>query len=473
MDPRPNIAVSFEIKGPSNYSYPTVVYRTAITNTNGVAAISFRLPASNQSETAVVGEWQVFSSATTFPQPVQADTSFTVEETSGSVSEGSMELSVKHVNNGTVTNQTGNVFAPFEEVQLTANVSCGGAPVAGASVAFEVAGSLNFSNPMVLIRSAVADAEGMATISFRIPMHNQTERPVLGTWKVFSSTTVFGDNLQGNLTFEVKHPVEISKISFLDSEGNEQTKLAREEIGIQVILNNTDLQPRDVNITVELKDASETGIGTVIFQNVRLGNDSETQVEQEVLIPAGTTFGEATAECNVYSGSYNGTEIFIADTKTVTFFVININVAVTEAHLSANELYTGEPLNVIMKVANKGNDTETLDIQINHDFGFVANLTTVLAPLTDADLTYTWNTSSVTAGTYTFTVQIAKLPNEVELEDNEITAGTITINYPPINPQTVNLFVLLLAITALFTASLLAMFMRKQSRKAQQPSLKN
>lgn len=462
MDPRPNIGVSFEIKGPLNYSHPTIVYRTAITSTNGIAIISLRLPPSNQSETEVLGEWQVFSSAAAFPEPVQANMTFMVKETGDNLPKGSLELSVKHVYYCTVTNQTSNVFAPFEEVQLTANVSYGDAPMAGAPVAFEVAGPLNSSNPMVLFRSAMTDKEGIAAILFRIPMHNQTERPVLGTWEIFSSTTVFGDKIQGNLTFEVKWPVEIKEISFLDSEGNKQTKLTREEITIQLTLNNTDLQSRDVNITVELRDASITDIGHVIFQNVRLDNNSEIQVEQGFLIPTEAAFGEATATCNVYSGSYNDTEVLIADTKTVTFSIINRDVAVTEAHLSTNELYTGEPLNVLMKVANKGNDTETLHIQISHDYGFVGNLTTILAPLTDADLTYTWNTSDVPAGTYTFTVQIAKLPSEVELEDNEITAGTVTINYPPIYPHTVNLFVLLLIVTALFTISLLAMFLKKQ-----------
>jgi hypothetical protein len=203
-----------------------------------------------------------------------------------------------------------------------------------------------------------------------------------------------------------------------------------------------------------------------------LENETDIQVEQEFEIPAEATLGEVTAECNVYSGNYNETEIQVAETKTATFTIINRDVAVTAAHLSTNELYAGDPLNVTMKVANKGNDTETLHIQIINDLGSIGNLTTVLAPLTDADLTYTWDTSDVDAGTYTITVQVAKLPGEIELGDNEITAGRVTIDYPPIYPQTTNLFVLLLAITGIFTVSLLLMFLRKQRNPAQKPTLK-
>jgi hypothetical protein len=124
-----------------------------------------------------------------------------------------------------------------------------------------------------------------------------------------------------------------------------------------------------------------------------------------------------------------------------------------------------------MKVANKGNDTETLHILISNDLGSIGNLTTALAPLTDRDLTYAWDTSDVAAGTYTIMVQIAKLSGEIELGNNEITAGTVTVNYPPIYPQTTSLFALLLVITGIFTVSLLLMFLRKQRKPAKSPLL--
>jgi hypothetical protein len=461
MDPRPNIGVSFEIKGPLNSSHPTIVYRTATTSTSGIAIISLRLPPSNQSETEVLGEWQVFSSAAAFPEPVQANMTFTVKETGGNLLKGSLELSVKHVYNGSVTNQTSNVFAPFEEVQLTANVSYGDAQMAGAPVAFEVSGPLNSSNPMVLFRSAIADEEGIATISFRIPMHNQTESPVLGMWEMFSSAIVFGDKLQGNLTFEVKWPVEISKIRFLDSEGKEQTRFTKEKIAIQLTLNNTDLQPRDVNVTIDFRDYLKNSTVQMEIQNVPL-NGNETVVEREFNIPLEAAFGEATVECSVYSGNYSDTKIQVAETKTATFIILNRDVAVTEARLSATEIYTGDPLSIIMNVTNKGSETENLVIQISHDQILIGNLTVTLIPLKTAELTHTWNTSDVTAGTYEITVQVVKLPGEIEVEDNQVTAGTVTINYPPINPQTTSMFVLLLVITGLFTFASLLLFLRKR-----------
>ena len=366
-----------------------------------------------------------------------------------------------------------NVFAPFEEINIIAKVMYNMDPRPGIGVSFEIRGPLNSPNQIVFFRSATTDEEGMATILFRIPMHNQTAKPVLGTWAAFSSTAAFDSKLRGNLTFEVKWPVEIRKISLLDSEGNEQNKLAREDTRIQLILRNTNMQSRDVNITVDLRDAFKMDIGQVAFQNMRLDNNTNTQIEHDLLIPIETAFGEATATCNVHSGSYNDTAIPIAGSRTVTFLIINRDVAIIEAHLSTDELYTGEPLHIVMKVANKGDDIETLHIQINHDSGFVGNLTTILAPLTDADLTYTWNTSDVIAGTYMFTVQIAKLPGEMELVDNEITAGTAKISYPPIYPHIVNLFVLLLIITALFTVSLLAIFLKNQRRAARKPTVKS
>jgi hypothetical protein len=302
-------------------------------------------------------------------------------------------------------------------------------------------------------------------------MNNQTENVVLGTWQVFSAAATTAESVQGNLTFEVKYPVEINKISFLNEEGKEQNKFLKENIRVQVTLKNIHMQSRTVNVTVDFEDSYHASIGQIKIQNVSLENDTDIQVEQEFEIPADAALGETTAECNVYSGSYNETEIQVAETKTATFTIINRDVAVTEAHLSTNKLYTGSPLKVMMTVSNKGNDTETLHIQISNNLGSIGNLTTVLAPLTDQDLSYTWDTSDVAAGTYTITVQVAKLPGETELGDNEITAGTVIVGYPPVNPQTTNLFVLLLAVTGIFTVSLLLMFLRKQRNATQKSTI--
>jgi hypothetical protein len=388
---------------------------------------------------------------------------------SDSSSPWAMELFSRHVGNVTEQIQTSNVFAPFEEVQLYANVSYGNAPVSNLGVSFEVRGPLNSSRPTILIRSARTDTNGTATITFRIPMNNQTENMILGTWQVFSAAATATEPIQGNLTFEVKYHVEINKISFLNAEGDEQNRFSKDNIRVQLTLKNIDLQSRAVNVTADLKDSSHASIGQIKIQNENLKNDTNTQVEQEFEIPTEAALGEATVECNVYSGGYGETEIQVAETKTATFTIINRDVAVTAAYLSTDKLYAGNPLNVTMKVANKGNDTETLHILISNDLGSIGNLTTALAPLTDEDLTYDWDTLDAAAGTYTITVQIAKLPGEIELGNNEITAGTVTIDYPPIYPQTTSLFVLLLTITGIFTISLLLMFLRKQRNLAQKP----
>jgi hypothetical protein len=369
--------------------------------------------------------------------------------------------------NATEQNQTNNVFAPFEEVELCANVTYRNAPVSSLAVSFEIRGPLNSSHPTVLIRSAITDPSGTATITFRIPMNNQTENAILGTWQVFSAVSTTAGPILGNLTFEVKYPVEINKISFLNIEGDEQNRFSKDNIRIQLTLENTNLRLKVVNVTADFKDSSHASIGKIRIQNVNLESDANTQVEHEFEIPTEAALGEATAECNVYSGVYNETEIQVAETRRATFTIINRDVAVTAAHLSTDELYVGTPLIVAMKVANKGSDIETLHILINSNIGSIGNLTTALAPLADQDLTYAWDTSDVAAGTYTITVQIAKLPGEIELGNNEMAAGTIIVDYPQIYPQTTSLFVLVLTIAGIFTVSLLLLFLRKQRNPAQ------
>jgi len=358
-------------------------------------------------------------------------------------------------NSGKGSNQSSGATAPFEEVELHANTTYRGTPQANVFVSFQVIGPSNSSHPFMLFRSATTDKKGIATISFRIPLNDNPEESVIGVWQAFS-TAKTPEPIEDFLTFEVKWPIEITSIRFLNEKGNQQSRFARGETStVQLTLRNDALCAKDINLTLVAKDSAQTQIEQTEIQNIRLDSNSETIIEHEFEIPVWTAFGEGTIETMVYSGIYNDVKIQAGEPKIAKFSAITRAVAVSEANLSLIELYAGEPLSISLKVENLGDEMEELRININYDGALIGQLTATLAALDSRAMTYVWNTSGISEGEYTITAEVERVPWETELEDNKITAGIIRVNYPSIFPYAVHLFILLLIITGILTFSLL------------------
>ncbi len=378
------------------------------------------------------------------------------------------------------THEAANIFAPFEEVRLIANVTNKNLPQPGIDVSFLVEGPLNLTQKVTQIRNIKSDTQGVASFIFRIPISNQSENQVTGTWQVFASAATLIQSIKGNLTFEVKWPVEIKSVNLVNPEGNQSSFTTEtENITAQLSLENINFKPLVVNVTGKITDASNSSISEFKIENVTVSNNASIQIEEKFEFTSEITAGEAIAEFNVYSGNYKDRNIQVAETKKTTF-LINItnpenhttptnqtkrDIAVIAAGISAKELFTGESLNVTFTVLNKGNETETFLVSLNSDKCQIGNLTVMLQALEQKDFSYLWETANVEAGTYTITVEAERLPGENSFEDNQFKAGTVVLSYPPAFPQTTTLFISLLVISGIFTATLLFLFLKRTNER--------
>ena len=57
------VFVAFQVTGPTNASNPHAVFRSAQTDKNGMAAISFYLPPTANETNGIFGEWEAYASA--------------------------------------------------------------------------------------------------------------------------------------------------------------------------------------------------------------------------------------------------------------------------------------------------------------------------------------------------------------------------------------------------------------------------
>ena len=105
------------------------------------------------------------------------------------------------------------------------------------------------------------------------------------------------------------------------------------------------------------------------------------------------------------------------------------NVAVLSVAAYPSTVKTGESVSVNVTVANKGswNETFTVNVYYDGDSAAAAQTVTNLTPDTNKTLSFTWDTTGVTPGTYRMNATAGPVEGELNLADNAKLSGTITV----------------------------------------------
>jgi hypothetical protein len=105
-------------------------------------------------------------------------------------------LDVYTQNGGVGEGQPDGNFTLGEVVYLTTSVSYNGMPVQSKLIAFQVKNPLNQT---IVIRTAISDTNGMATVSFKIP----NDVSSIGTWSGISVVDIAQEVVWDTITFQV------------------------------------------------------------------------------------------------------------------------------------------------------------------------------------------------------------------------------------------------------------------------------
>jgi hypothetical protein len=107
------------------------------------------------------------------------------------------------------------------------------------------------------------------------------------------------------------------------------------------------------------------------------------------------------------------------------------DVAVTQVMPDLSMAYQGWDVLINATVRNKGNLTETFDVQFYFGSNLIGKLTVEnLAPNEELTITITWETKNVTpCHEYTIKAKIEPLPYEMNVADNELTDGKVKIRW--------------------------------------------
>jgi len=118
-------------------------------------------------------------------------------------------------------------------------------------------------------------------------------------------------------------------------------------------------------------------------------------------------------------------------TKDAGFSCVD-DVAITSVIAYPTEARVGEAVLVNVTVKNIGNLTETFDVTTFYDNVTIGTQTVSnLTSSTSATLTFEWNTTGVAAGVYVISANTSAIPDEINITDNTLTDGQVTLTTAP------------------------------------------
>jgi ribosomal protein L7/L12 len=225
--------------------------------------------------------------------------------------------------------QNVTTFAPFDQIQLLANVTYSNASQPDILVYFNVTGPQNSRNPTAITRIEMTNATGEAGFSFRLPIASENENSLVGTWQATVTIQTTDSTIWKSLNFTTEWNLETTAINTLNSKGQNQTVFSPgNDVTVQATIKNQG-QAQTANITLNMQDSTDQIINQTEILNSQIASNQTTQVPATLQIPDNATAGQAAINVAIYGGTYNGTDIPAAENQTAYFTVAGNTTTLT------------------------------------------------------------------------------------------------------------------------------------------------
>jgi len=236
----------------------------------------------------------------------------------------SLNLNVQSNNSTTINSNQQATFSPFDLIQITANLTNGNLTAPNTPVVFNVKGPSTSSVPTEITKTSVTNNASSANMTFRIPFDGN-EKNVLGTWQVFANVKASNGTLQQKANFQVAWPIQLLSTSFCNFNNQNQTVFAPGDEA-QVILTLNANQEQTESIDLNVQDATGKIINQTQIQDVSFNATNSNKISYGFKIPADATFGVATLNVRVFSGTYEGVEVPSVQNITAHFLIGTIAI---------------------------------------------------------------------------------------------------------------------------------------------------
>ena len=120
----------------------------------------------------------------------------------------------------------------------------------------------------------------------------------------------------------------------------------------------------------------------------------------------------------------------ITHTTADGLFVTLADIAITNITPSKTVVGQGFPMSIDVTVENHGRIGETFDVTAYYDSNIIGTQTVTLDPSTSTTITFPWTTTGVPKGSYTISAHAAQSLGELDLTDNTLADGTVSVSTP-------------------------------------------
>jgi PKD repeat protein len=275
--------VSFEVRDSLG---GVVLYRSAMTDENGLAKIDFALYRDCLSD--LFGIWMVIATSSISEQIVSDTLTFRV---SGPF----LDISTQHPDpySGKGLNESSDAFAPQELVILYGEAHWNCMPVENKLVAFEVKDP---NGVTIDYRESPTNGSGIAMTSFRL-----ASNATFGIYTVYGTVEIMGKNASDTLYFRVGWIIELLELKITDLFGAAKSTFSRGEyICYNVTAKNIAFTSRTATFTVVAYDAEGVPIGQISLIDVIISPGMCMFSLVSVQIPKWAFTGEAVTFANAY-----------------------------------------------------------------------------------------------------------------------------------------------------------------------------
>lgn len=169
--------------------------------------------------------------------------------------------------------------------------------------------------------------------------------------------------------------------------------------------------------------ASYDSDGEIVSYRWDFGDGNITVISSPTINHRYSSFGNYTVTLAVTDNDnfYNS--------STLTLTVHNVDIAIVDVIVSANEVYVGQVVNISVVVKNEGTANETFNVTLYYDSTAIGTQTvTDLEPGTETTLKFSWDTTDVTPDvSYTIKAEASTVAWETDTVDNTYTYDTVKV----------------------------------------------
>ena len=335
---------------------------------------------------------------------------------------------------GRGANESSDMFAPQESVQLFAEVLADGNPQVGFLVTFEIIEPLSVLNRSAFYRTAETNASGIAETEFSLRALGQNES--FGTWTADVSVEIDGEILRDFLTFKVGWTVELLSVRTVDenlpnSSGFPPDRhLFAEDgwVGVQIALRNNLMTVKNASVAVSLVDELGTTVNFTLIEDLILPPFQKVvYIFRTIGLPKHTAPGNAT----VIVAAFDREKVSLCP-EASTNMQITIDNPVFPTFKDDSVVYAdvypavvepGGTINATVIMRNEGTVTlNNISVTMYVNNSMIAEHTIdSLDSYEHQFLRVMWNTNGLPEGNYIFSANATIFPEEADLTDNSYT----------------------------------------------------